>query len=807
MLLQRRRLFRWRMSRLVPLMFLAMICGSELASVNVPQSSSTSSSDKQKLPVIGFKDVKWEAWLLLDTGIDTHEVDADSATQVRRITPKSVFVAPKIELSNCSDGYYADNMGRCVKNVNVNEDAHRNFLLERLNAQYALKPVNRNKNQSNGPLQLHIPLTSNLENQSHHQLTKTEKQGMMATFLVKDPILLPIRDAIRPDDEKKIIRQTEKEPASTTAKSDTTLNEEAIFFRKHFGASDASDDNKTDRKPVVMIPVVELVKESNDTNLSKTADYKIPLDVKTMLNILKEVDVSNVTEKDVSAEKRQTSTQVQPTTLVLLLSSTGLPDSNDPSQNNDTTDQTVRSNLTSTTVAKETTGNVVSSSTTVPTDTHNSTVPSGAHSSTTVLPKDYTITEVAPIAANEHRRDDNETHTLEKKNEFKVLENSKLNESQEIGIIYDEDEEDVDYTYVTNEPDEDESIEIENEEILKHGEAGITIPTRNIERAAHQNQTLASRNKTIDARDRIVIQFNDTASTVDDEADSNVSSDVSIDGDRILETTLLDVNTEGLQITTQLPESIEKIAKNDSKELFDRLSSESEVAFANEELEAAPTSSESLLYDRTEENPATRRIGGDEKSSNAEKKLVRENPRNIESDVASFDFVRKSTMNFDSTEEDRVFFSDNMKQPRQDGYVRFPSNEANSIHSSPTYKQQYPVDDHSFYGSTSTKSSVPVHQKPVYYLTRSSWKPDRPQRDHVPSATTNKRRRPELSFWNKMLPPIRDSAIYPVDQVPNDQVADDQVQQHRLLRTSPSSRRRSSYSEISSSGSTMLAQK
>lgn len=777
-------------------MFLGMICSSELASVNVPQSSSTP-SDKKKSPNIGtLNNFKWKAWLLVDTEIDPHELDADSSTQSRRITPKSVFVAPKIELSNCSEGYYADNMGRCVKNVNVNEDAHRIFLLERLNAQYALKPGDKNKNQSNGPLQLNIPLTSNLEDRD---LTKIEKHELMETFSMNDSILLPVRGATSPDDEKKT--QTQKEETASTMKKDTTPSEEdLIFFRKNFSAiGDAS--SKTDQKPVVMIPVVELVKESNDTDL--LADYKIPLDMKTMLNILsmKGVDVSNVTEKDVSVvEKRQkNSTQAQPTTLVLLLSPTSLPNlDDDPSSTQtNTTDRTAQSNLTSSnTIAKEASNVSFASSSTVPPDAHMSTFRPDATSST-IPPKDSSArTEVAPIVVDEHR--DNETHS-DDDDELKVLENrTKLNESQQIGILYDEDEEDVqDYTYVTNEPyDEDESIEMENEEILKHGEAGITIPTRNMERMQQQNQTAANQNKTVDTRDRIMIHFNDTASADDDddEAGSNVSSDVSIDGDRILETTLLDVNTERLQTTTRLPEIIVKSTKNDSKEeLFDqRLSSESEVVFVNEELEAAPTSSESLLYDHPEDNPAT------QMSEEKLKKIVQENPRNIESDVSLID-LGQTTLNLDST-EDYVFFPDNVKRPQQDGYVRFPSNEANSIHG-PTYKQQHPVDDHSFYGGTSTKSSVPVHQKPVYYLTRSSWKPDRPQRDHVP-ATTNKRRRPELSFWNKM-PLIRDPVIYPVDQVPNDEAADDQAQ-HRLLRTSPS-RRRSSYSEISSENM-MLAQ-
>lgn len=52
----------------------------------------------------------------------------------RRITPKSVFVAPAF--NKCSDGYRADSMGRCVKVVKLNQAAQWDFLLKQLNSQY-----------------------------------------------------------------------------------------------------------------------------------------------------------------------------------------------------------------------------------------------------------------------------------------------------------------------------------------------------------------------------------------------------------------------------------------------------------------------------------------------------------------------------------------------------------------------------------------------------------------------------------------------------------------------------------------------
>lgn len=52
----------------------------------------------------------------------------------RRITPKSVFVAPSF--NKCSDGYRPDSMGRCVKVVKLNQAAQWDFLLKQLNSMY-----------------------------------------------------------------------------------------------------------------------------------------------------------------------------------------------------------------------------------------------------------------------------------------------------------------------------------------------------------------------------------------------------------------------------------------------------------------------------------------------------------------------------------------------------------------------------------------------------------------------------------------------------------------------------------------------
>nr|QEQ91227.1 folded gastrulation [Gryllus bimaculatus] len=79
-------------------------------------------------------ELAWQAWLLMD-GAATAEAGGP-----RRITPKSVFIAPAFApqtLPPCADGHKRDAAGRCVQVVHINRDAQLSFLLQRLNALHA----------------------------------------------------------------------------------------------------------------------------------------------------------------------------------------------------------------------------------------------------------------------------------------------------------------------------------------------------------------------------------------------------------------------------------------------------------------------------------------------------------------------------------------------------------------------------------------------------------------------------------------------------------------------------------------------
>jgi len=105
----------------------------------------------------------------------------------RRITPKSVFVAPSF--NKCSEGYRPDSMGRCVKVVKLNQAAQWDFLIKQLNSMYgagaavggggfpmpaasAFQPPpmttttaepSLQKTDSPGPFQLNIPLAGGID--------------------------------------------------------------------------------------------------------------------------------------------------------------------------------------------------------------------------------------------------------------------------------------------------------------------------------------------------------------------------------------------------------------------------------------------------------------------------------------------------------------------------------------------------------------------------------------------------------------------------------------------------------------------
>lgn len=93
----------------------------------------------------------WGDWIVVD---ETPEPGA--SILLRRITPKSVFIAPTL---SCSEGYRQDALGRCVKHVKVNQAEHWKFYLDRLNSMYA-PATNKKPQKESGPFHINLPIGS-----------------------------------------------------------------------------------------------------------------------------------------------------------------------------------------------------------------------------------------------------------------------------------------------------------------------------------------------------------------------------------------------------------------------------------------------------------------------------------------------------------------------------------------------------------------------------------------------------------------------------------------------------------------------
>ncbi|RZB40296.1 hypothetical protein BDFB_005524 [Asbolus verrucosus] len=107
-------------------------------------------------------ELAWEAWLL----VDQSNRQGDLGVLRRRITPKSVFIAPTFSpesLPACAEGYISDSMGRCMQIVKINESNHLNFLLEKLKQRFPSPDYQEETNDTStqGPLQFNIPLLDN----------------------------------------------------------------------------------------------------------------------------------------------------------------------------------------------------------------------------------------------------------------------------------------------------------------------------------------------------------------------------------------------------------------------------------------------------------------------------------------------------------------------------------------------------------------------------------------------------------------------------------------------------------------------
>lgn len=105
-------------------------------------------------------DDRTKAWLLM---VESGKVDEE---QLRKITPKSVFISPFLSgrSGKCKEGYRHNHLGECVEVIKVDPNVQLELLLQRLSAMHAENiPQDEEERippeMSNGPLHFSIPIS------------------------------------------------------------------------------------------------------------------------------------------------------------------------------------------------------------------------------------------------------------------------------------------------------------------------------------------------------------------------------------------------------------------------------------------------------------------------------------------------------------------------------------------------------------------------------------------------------------------------------------------------------------------------
>lgn len=124
------------------------------------------------------KELAWQAWLLIDDQNQSKQYDPEMFMR-RRITPKSVFIAPTFspeKLPICAEGFIYNANGKCVKIFKIDEAAHLDFLLQKLDNKFS-KDYTDTVDESAptpGPYQVNIPLVNTEKSEEQYDDEITE---------------------------------------------------------------------------------------------------------------------------------------------------------------------------------------------------------------------------------------------------------------------------------------------------------------------------------------------------------------------------------------------------------------------------------------------------------------------------------------------------------------------------------------------------------------------------------------------------------------------------------------------------------
>lgn len=218
-------------------------------------------------------ELTWQDWLLVDS---QNQLQNESD---RRITPKSVFIAPKLgqrnnTLPDCADGYRADSMGRCIKFVKVDEAAHLNFLLSRLNEMYAANSEedieeSDESEPTAGPLQFNIPLGQSEDDEPNDSQEEVKESASV-------DVLAPANGQF--DDKFNVKRQPETKPIENPKLN----NEQVEYATETDDGYDYVDENTEETETTTQTEIpTELTTEYETTTITTTEEIRETTEVPT----------------------------------------------------------------------------------------------------------------------------------------------------------------------------------------------------------------------------------------------------------------------------------------------------------------------------------------------------------------------------------------------------------------------------------------------------------------------------------------------------------------------------------------------
>ncbi|CAG9824916.1 unnamed protein product [Phaedon cochleariae] len=185
-------------------------------------------------------DLAWEAWLLIDDQNQNKQHTNSDGVLRRRITPKSVFIAPTFSpesLPACAEGYNSDVMGRCMKIIRIDPDKQYDFLIEKLKEKFSSSFDYEDEEEeedevvpTQGPLQLNIPLEINSEDMREEDSEEDTEVALIVSPTKANPYLvknkLDKRYSVLDDEQTQEMYLKQLAEATTVPQEQSTTPEE-----------------------------------------------------------------------------------------------------------------------------------------------------------------------------------------------------------------------------------------------------------------------------------------------------------------------------------------------------------------------------------------------------------------------------------------------------------------------------------------------------------------------------------------------------------------------------------------------------